>query len=112
MLTMTEIDKFVDFLIRENCEGCQECEPKLSNAFYPKVVCAENVVCVEEGRAKWLLKMAEKYKAENYSDMRGWIPITTRPLTEEEKEAHPEWDEILDCPLPKDGEEVLISLWG
>ena len=29
-----------------------------------------------------------------------WIPFKTRPLTEEEKEEHPEWDCILDCKLP------------
>lgn len=53
-----EIDNFVSFLIRENCEGCKECEPRLSTDWKPKFA------CVEEGRAKWLLSMAEKYKAE------------------------------------------------
>ena len=54
-----EIDDFVSFLIRENCEGCEECEPRLSSDWKP------NFACVEEGRAKWLLAMAEKYKAES-----------------------------------------------
>lgn len=55
---MGEIDNFVSFLIRENCGGCKECEPRLSTDWMP------NFACVEEGRAKWLLDMAEKYKAE------------------------------------------------
>ena len=38
-----------------------------------------------------------------------WIPFTTRPLTEEEKEEHPEWDSILDCKLPDDGQQILVS---
>ena len=53
-----------------------------------------------------------------------WIPITTRKLTEEEKEkAAKEWglkpedfDDswLFTCPLPDDGQEVLITskLWN
>jgi hypothetical protein len=39
-----------------------------------------------------------------------WIPIKTRPLTEEEKEeiGH-EYAFMYDCPLPDDGQEVLIT---
>ena len=39
-----------------------------------------------------------------------WIPFTTRPLTEEEKEGHSEWDSILDCKLPDDGQRILVSV--
>ena len=38
-----------------------------------------------------------------------WIPFTMRELTTEEKEEHPEWDYIMDCELPDDGEEILVS---
>ena len=46
-----------------------------------------------------------------------WIPITSRPMTEEEKEDFAErtgydekdFDDILSCPLPEDGETVLIT---
>ena len=46
-----------------------------------------------------------------------WIPITSRPMTEEEKKAFAErtgydekdFDDILSCPLPEDGETVLIT---
>lgn len=47
-----------------------------------------------------------------------WIPITSRPMTEEEKEhytIHPDYlDEcrIFNCKLPDDGQEVLISVYG
>lgn len=47
-----------------------------------------------------------------------WIPIKTRPLTKEEKEHYAEMgysdDSIAfmyDCPLPDDGEEVLVTDW-
>lgn len=38
-----------------------------------------------------------------------WIPFTMREVTAEEKEVYPEWDSILDCKLPDDGEEILVS---
>ena len=44
-----------------------------------------------------------------------WIPITKRPMTEDEKPWHEScYDEaeILDCPLPEDGEDVLITVNG
>ena len=48
-----------------------------------------------------------------------WIPLKTRPMTEEETEHYFEYMDmriddtytILDCPLPDDGQEVLVS-WG
>lgn len=47
-----------------------------------------------------------------------WIPIKTRPMTEEEKEHFFEYLDsrcddtytILDCPLPDDGQEVILSV--
>lgn len=38
-----------------------------------------------------------------------WIPFTERELTAEEQEEHPEWDFILECPLPDDRQEILVS---
>lgn len=45
-----------------------------------------------------------------------WFPIKTRPLTKEEKERYAylgysedSIDSMYDCPLPEDGEEVLIT---
>ena len=46
----------------------------------------------------------------------GWIPLKIRPMTEEEMIFHSEWieygAEIFDCPLPEDGQEVLVSCGG
>lgn len=39
-----------------------------------------------------------------------WIPFKTRPLTEEEQDEHSEWDCILDCKLPDDGQRILVSI--
>ena len=39
-----------------------------------------------------------------------WIPFKTRPLTKAEKEEHPEWDCILDCKLPDDGQRILVNV--
>lgn len=55
-------------------------------------------------------------KGEIYDiDYTSWIPITKRPMTEDEKPWHEScYDEaeILDCPLPEDGEDVLITVNG
>lgn len=39
-----------------------------------------------------------------------WTPFETRPLTEKEKEEYPEWDCILNCKLPDDGQRILVSI--
>ena len=39
-----------------------------------------------------------------------WRPFKTRPLTDEEKEMHPDIDLILDCDLPKNGQKILITV--
>ena len=55
---MDEIDLFVEFLIRENCDGCHECEPRLT--MYQAV--KGGLICCEQGRTQWFLKMAEEFK--------------------------------------------------
>lgn len=53
---------------------------------------------------------------ENFEKMRPaqpeqrWIPFKTRPLTKAEKEEHPEWDCILDCKLPDNGQRILVNV--
>ena len=52
-------------------------------------------------------EVAEEYNV-------GWIPIKTRPMTEEEKEYYSEYlfegnGLIYECPLPEDGQEVLVT---
>ena len=53
--------------------------------------------------------------------MSEWIPLKTRPMTKDEKEHYinmgrseiiADFGEILTCPLPDDGQEVLISQGG
>lgn len=46
-----------------------------------------------------------------------WHEIKTRPLTEEEKEYYAardmEVEDMFDCPMPEDGQEILIATkWG
>ena len=37
-----------------------------------------------------------------------WIPFVKRPLTEDEKNTHPDWCYILEGSVPEDEEEILI----
>lgn len=46
-----------------------------------------------------------------------WHKITTRPLTNQEKEWYEEMEEdmpeyVFDCEMPEDGEEILIATEG
>lgn len=52
--------------------------------------------------------------------MGDWIPIKFRPMTEEERAYVNEYSDftlrdetmMLDCPLPDDGQEVIVSVRG
>lgn len=45
-----------------------------------------------------------------------WVPLTKRPMTDEERKLWERSDVeeamIFDCPLPDDGQEVLVSYGG
>ena len=43
--------------------------------------------------------------------MNEWIPVKIRPMTEEEKAEYNCNDDvkIFDCPLPEDGQDVLVT---
>lgn len=85
-------------------------------------MCAE---CIEkylsdEGKQKLeclLSAVRNAVEIEDISENKGeWIPIITRPMTEEEKEEyHGEYDpnqtQMYDCPIPEDGQEVLVTTW-
>lgn len=61
----------------------------------PVVVLAEILADIDGAEAKW-------------ND--GWIPFTQREMTEEEKEyIGEELGYILDCPLPEEDEEILVT---
>ena len=38
-----------------------------------------------------------------------WIPVKFRPLTDEEQKEYPDYCYMADCPMPDDGEEILVS---
>lgn len=68
--------------------------------------------CAEEHRqlANWLKELKQ------LREQVRWIPIKTRSLTNKEKEEYADLgysedsiDSMYDCPLPNDGEEVLIT---
>ena len=61
----------------------------------PIVAVAEMLADIDEAEEKW-------------ND--GWIPFTQREMTEEEKESFgEECGYILDCPLPEEDEEILVT---
>lgn len=60
----------------------------------------------DECRKRWL----ESVALPSAQPEPQWIPFKTRPLTEEEQDEHPEWDCILDCKLPDDGQVILVSI--
>ena len=66
-------------------------------------------------RAKGIVQAeAEEYATDTNVGNNGWIPVKTRPMTEEEKEYYSEYlfednGFIYECPLPDDGQEVLIT---
>lgn len=70
----------------------------------------ENIIVDDDARHR-AVEIIEQI-AEEYNG--GWIPIKTRPMTEEEKEYYSEYlfegnGLIYECPLPEDGQEVLIT---
>lgn len=46
-----------------------------------------------------------------YKETITWHEVKTRPLTDEEKEKYAEFEPeyMLDCPLPDDGDEILVA---
>lgn len=59
-------------------------------------------------------QIAEEFATDTNVGTNGWIAVKTRPMTEEEKEYYSEYlsegnGMIYDCPLPDDGQEVLIT---
>ena len=63
---------------------------------------------------KIVQEVAEEFATDTNVGNNGWIPTKTRPMTEEEKEYYSEYlfednGFIYECPLPNDGQEVLIT---
>lgn len=57
----------------------------------------------------WTQKEEKEFDHEKKADD-PWIPFKLRPLTEEEKEDHPDQEYMLDCLLPDDGQQILVSI--
>lgn len=62
------------------------------------------------GREVMIVSVSELENLPSAQPEQRWIPFKTRPLTEEEKEEHPEWDCILDCKLPGNGQRILVAI--
>jgi hypothetical protein len=39
-----------------------------------------------------------------------WIPLETRPLTEDEKAEHPEWKFFIEGEIPEEGQRILVNV--
>ena len=48
------IKDFIDYAIKERCEGCKECDPKKNGS--------QAIVCVEQGFAQWLMYTGERWQ--------------------------------------------------
>ena len=71
---------------------------------------AKNKKVYSEERHEYVVPVAELDWLPSAQPEQRWIPFKTRPLTKEEKEEHPEWDGILDCKLPDDGQRILVNV--
>lgn len=52
--TKQTIDDFIDYAIKERCEGCTECDPKCRDV--------QEAYCVEQGFAQWLMYTGERWQ--------------------------------------------------
>lgn len=50
----SEVNEFIDYAIKERCEGCTECDPKCRNV--------QEAYCVEQGFAQWLMYTGERWQ--------------------------------------------------
>ena len=39
-----------------------------------------------------------------------WTPVKFRPLTDEEQKEYPDYSYMADCPMPDDGEDILVTI--
>lgn len=70
-----------------------------------------NVTNMVDNAIQTITDLSEKLAASNLNG--GWIPIETRKITEEERieKGYPEGTEtVFTCPMPDEGEEILVSL--
>ena len=87
-------------------ERLEEVENRLLNES-GDIGCTLGITNMSEYSKQIVKEVAEEYNG-------GWIAIKTRPMTEEEKDFYSEYllegnGLIYECPLPDDGQEVLIT---
>lgn len=62
---------------------------------------------------EWCKEIVEKFAKEFATDTNvgsnGWIPFAQREMTEDEKKSFGDFNFMLDCPLPDEDEEILIT---
>lgn len=86
----------------------------LSKGYWDKnLQSAKDDPCVIDAMIDWAIRQVKAIPSAEPK----WIPMTTRPMTEEEQEHYREWFDfdgamIFDCELPEDGQEVLVSYGG
>lgn len=117
-MTLDEAIKRAEEVAEEQKELYRLCPASESDIFHCDG--AKDCKTLKNGKNKGCQKCAEEHKqlAEWLKELKqlreqtGWIPIKTRPLTKEEKEefGH-EYAYMYDCPLPDDGQDVLITDW-
>ena len=39
-----------------------------------------------------------------------WTPVKFRPLTDKEQKEYPDYSYMADCPMPDDGEDILVTI--
>lgn len=98
---MEALDMAIKALERQPCEDCISRQAVMELPRYTTVI--GEIVYLDGIKA--LPPVQPKAKSE-------WIPIKTRPLTEEEKkEMDTESDYMYNCLLPDDGEEVEVTTY-
>ena len=104
------LENYVKMLEQQPCEDCISREQTLK-AFAEK--CGGECACCKYNGSGYdnaeNCKLIKSMPSVTPQQTR-WIPIKIRPMTEEEKEeiGH-EYAFMYDCPLPDDGQDVLIT---
>lgn len=96
----------------KSAEEVVSANERLSKKIHPAMQLFDYGKIAERHRqlAEWLKELKQLRKKTR------WIPFKTRPMTEEEMTFYRDWAEygaeLFDCPLPDDGQEVLVSCGG
>ena len=106
--------------IDEAIKHCEEVADRHDRIKQIKAVTLEECKCATEHRqlATWLKELKQLKEQMSHSENPNkWIPLIKRPMTEEEREEYEGMTGItetmiLNCPLPEDGQEVLVSYGG